>query len=76
MEITPTPPATTVARNIKLGIQENGISQNALAVKSGIAPTSLDRKLNLRPDTFAVWELGDIAAALNLNFTDLFKDAA
>lgn len=76
MEITPTPIATVVTRNIKRGLEDNGITQNALAVKAGIAPTSLDRKLNVRPETFAVWELGDIAAALGMQFDDLIKDAA
>jgi len=76
METTPTPIATVVTRNIKLGLVDSGISKNALATKSGISSTTLDRKLTARPETFTVQEMGRIAAALGVRLEDLFKDAA
>lgn len=69
--------ASAVAlRNIKLGMLDSGIKQNALATKAGISSTTFDRKFKARPERFTIDELEMIAAALDLKFEDLFKDAA
>lgn len=75
METTHTPPGAIAARKILIEIIDQKTSRNAVAVKAGFAPTTFGRRLD-RPEQFTIQELGEVAAALNLNFTDLFKDAA
>lgn len=69
--------ASAVAiRNIKIGLVDSGITQNALALRAGISSTTFDRKFKARPEKFTIDELEMIAAALDLKFEDLFKEAA
>lgn len=76
MDTTQTPPPGAVAaRNIKIAIIDKKISQHALAVKAGFSPNTFNRRLE-RPDQFKIEELGEVAAALGVTFTDLFRDAA
>lgn len=75
MGITASALSATTKHNILLGILEKGTTKNATAIKAGIAPTTFDRKLN-NTGTFTLAELGSIAEALDLTFTDLLKDAA
>lgn len=74
-EIQTPPPGAVAARKIKIEIVDQGITRHALAVKAGFAPSTFGRRLD-RPEQFTIEELGEVAAALNLSFTDLFKDAA
>ena len=65
----------TTNRNIMLGILDKGTTKNATAIKAGIAPNTFYRKLNSCED-FTLRELGQIANALDLKLTDMFKDVA
>ena len=65
--------ATT--KNIEQALTEKKITRNALATKAGIPKSTLYRNLN-HPDQFSLRELGQIAEALEVPFTDLFTEAA
>lgn len=72
-EQTATGAATT--KNIILGLAEKRLSKNALAVRAGIPSATLYRKLE-HPEQFTLRDLGSIAAALEIPFVELLKDAA
>lgn len=65
-----------VSRNIKALIADHATTKNELATKAGISSTSFFRKLDHKPETFNLAELGSIADALGLKLEDLVKDAA
>jgi len=65
----------TAKRNICLKIVDKGLNRNLLATKAGIPSTSFNRKLD-HPEQFTLKDLGSIAQALEIDLTELFKDAA
>jgi len=75
METEPTAISAVAARNIKIELVDRSLTKNALAIKAGIPSTTFDRKLN-HPEQFTLKDLGFIAKALDVPFTDLLKGAA
>lgn len=67
-------PAAT-KRNILYRLLDQDLSQTALATKANIPTSTLHRKIH-NPASFTLHELGNIAAALDIPFTELIKDAA
>jgi hypothetical protein len=70
-----TPISAATTRNIDRKLEDQGLTKNALAIKAGIASSTFDRKYK-HPGKFTLDEIGSIAAALDVNFEDLLKDAA
>ena len=67
--------STAIHRNILLGIVQNGTSKNAVARKACIPATTFDRKLK-HPEQFTLKDLGGIAQALEIELTELIREAA
>lgn len=65
-----------VAKNIKALIADHDTTKNALAVSAGIPSTSFFRKLDQKPETFNLEELGSIAEVFGLHLEDLVKGVA
>lgn len=63
------------ARNIKIALADRDLKKTALANQAGIPTTSFDRKLK-HPEQFTLKDIGSIAEALDIPFTELIKDAA
>ena len=55
---------------------QKGLTQQAVAEAAGIPHRSFSRKVNHRPETFTAYELGGIAAALDITLPDLLDRAA
>lgn len=67
--------STATKRNILIEIADKGTTKNAVAIKAGIPSSSFARKLE-HPEQFTLKDIGNIALALNVPFTELLKDAA
>lgn len=75
MEINEAAVSAATSRNIKLGLLDNNLSRNALAIRAGIPSSTFTRKLNC-PADFTLRELGQVASVLNLKIADLIKERA
>ena len=65
----------TAKRNIIVSIVDKGLTRNAVAIKAGIPSTTFIRKLD-HPEQFTLKDLGSIAQALEIELTELLRDAA
>lgn len=64
-----------VAARIESARKDSGQTKLALAESSGIAYSSLNRKLAERPDTFTLQDTARVAAALGVSIESLLVSA-
>lgn len=70
---TPAAAVAATAATVKAAIERAGLSVNRAAALSGIAQSTLDRRLLGTPPGFTISELSSLASLLGVDVSDLLR---
>jgi lambda repressor-like predicted transcriptional regulator len=68
--------AAELATRIKAATKSAGLTTKALSDTTGIPYSTLNRKLDIKPETFTVQEITKISVALGVGFDTLLSEVA